>query len=334
MAAGAHGISEDDKRRSTRMAARAFVGVAVFAAAFIAVCLGIGALAGPRQVADTVQLSAVEQQDPFYVLLIGSDSRKGTALYTGKASDHAQVNQHSDVITLVRVDPASYQITLVTVPRDTVLPGESSKINDTLVNGDPQETVKAVQRLTGVEIDYYMMTTFTGFENFIDALGGVTVDVPATVKVPDPSTAEDVTVQKGQNQHLDGSETLVFARARKEYADNQDAVRQANVRQIEAAIFRNVLNMPNESDIDQALVNLKRSTSTNLDMSKVGYLAVDFALHKDDVTLYSCTGPYTGDVNSSGLWVVDQNSQAWEDLMAAVDSGSDPSGIVEGPAMP
>ena len=310
MAAGAHGISEDDKRRSTRMAARAFAGVAVFAAAFIAVCLGIGALAGPRQVADTVQLSAVEQQDPFYVLLIGSDSRKGTALYTGKASDHAQVNQHSDVITLVRVDPASYQITLVTVPRDTVLPGESSKINDTLVNGDPMETVNAVQRLTGVEIDYYMMTTFTGFENFIDALGGVTVDVPATVKVPDPSTAEDVTVQKGQNQHLDGSETLVFARARK------------------------VLNMPNESDIDQALVNLKRSTSTNLDMSKVGYLAVDFALHKDDVTLYSCTGPYTGDVNSSGLWVVDQNSQAWEDLMAAVDSGSDPSGIVEGPAMP
>lgn len=92
MAAGAHGISEDDKRRSTRMAARAFAGVAVFAAAFIAVCLGIGALAGPRQVADTVQLSAVEQQDPFYVLLIGSDSRKGTALYTGKASDHAQVN--------------------------------------------------------------------------------------------------------------------------------------------------------------------------------------------------------------------------------------------------
>ena len=152
--------------------------------------------------------------------------------------------------------------------------------------------------------------------------------------MPDPSTAEDVTVQKGQNQHLDGSEMLVFARARKEYADNQDAVRQANVRQIEAAIFRNVLNMPNESDIDQALVNLKRSTSTNLDMSKVGYLAVDFALHKDDVTLYSCTGPYTGDVNSSGLWVVDQNSQAWEDLMAAVDSGSDPSGIVEGPAMP
>ena len=41
-----------------------------------------------------------------------------------------------------------------------------------------------------------MMTTFTEFENFIDALGGVTVDVPATVKVR-PSTAEDVTVQKG-----------------------------------------------------------------------------------------------------------------------------------------
>ena len=39
--------------------------------------------------------------------------------------------------------------------------------------------------------------------------------------------------------------------------------------------------MPNESDIDQALVNLEaQHFSTNLDMSKVGYLAVDFAPHK------------------------------------------------------
>ena len=35
--------------------------------------------------------------EPLYVLLIGSDSRKGTALYTGKSNEHAQVNQHSDI---------------------------------------------------------------------------------------------------------------------------------------------------------------------------------------------------------------------------------------------
>ena len=138
------------------MAAYAVAGVAVFAIAFVALCSALGAFADSQQHSDSLQFSVVEHKDPFYVLLIGSDSRKGTALYTGKASDHAQLDQHADVITLVRVDPANYKLTLVTVPRDTVLPGESSKINDTLVHGDPLQTVDAVERLTGIEIDYYL----------------------------------------------------------------------------------------------------------------------------------------------------------------------------------
>lgn len=334
MAAEPQNVSEEDKSRSVRMAAYAVAGVAAFAIAFVALCSALGAFADSQQHSDSLQLSVVEHKDPFYVLLIGSDSRKGTALYTGKASDHAQLDQHADVITLVRVDPANYQITLVTVPRDTVLPGESSKINDTLVRGDPMETVDAVERLTGVEVDYYLMTTFTAFEDLVDALGGVTVDVPKTVKVPDPSTAENVTVTKGDNQTLDGSEALVFARARKEYVNDQDAVRQVNVRQLEQSIIRNVLGMSSESEIDQALIDLRRNTTSNMDMGKLGYLAMDFAMHENDVVLYSCTGPYSGDVNSSGLWVVNADTEAWGQLMDVVSSGGDPSGIVAEPAMP
>ena len=93
---------------------------------------------------------------------------------------------------------------------------------------------------------YKRQTTFTAFEDLVDALGGVTVDVPKTVKVPDPSTAENVTVTKGDNQTLDGSEALVFARARKEYANDQDAVRQVNVRQLEQSIIRTVLGMSSD----------------------------------------------------------------------------------------
>lgn len=334
MAADPQNVSEEDKSRSVRMAAYAVAGVATFAIVFVALCSALGAFADSQQHSDSLQLSVVEHKDPFYVLLIGSDSRKGTALYTGKASDHAQLDQHADVITLVRVDPANYQLTLVTVPRDTVLPGESSKINDTLVHGDPIQTVDAVERLTGVEIDYYLMTTFTAFEDLVDALGGVTVDVPKTVKVPDPSTAENVTVTKGDNQTLDGSEALAFARARKEYVNDQDAVRQVNVRQLEQGIICNVLGMSNESEIDQALIDLRNNTTSNMDMGKLGYLAMDFAMHENDVVLYSCTGPYSGDVNSSGLWVVNADTDAWERLMDVVSSGGDPSGIVAEPAMP
>ena len=120
MAADSQNVSEEDKSRSVRMAAYAVAGVTVFAIAFVALCSALGAFADSQQHSASLQLFVVEHKDPFYVLLIGSDSRKGTALYTGKASDHAQLDQHADVITLVRVDPANYQITLVTVPRDTV----------------------------------------------------------------------------------------------------------------------------------------------------------------------------------------------------------------------
>lgn len=158
--------------------------------------------------------------------------------------------------------------------------------------------------------------------------------MPKTVKVPDPSTAENVTVTKGDNQTLDGSEALVFARARKEYVNDQDAVRQMNVRQLEQGIICNVLGMSSESEIDQALIDLRNNTTSNMDMGKLGYLAMDFAMHENDVVLYSCTGPYSGDVNDSGLWVVNADAEAWGQLMDVVSSGGDPSGIVAEPAMP
>ena len=63
------------------MAAYAVAGVAAFAIAFVALCSALGAFADSRQHSDSLQLSVVEHKDPFYVLLIGSDSRKGTALY-------------------------------------------------------------------------------------------------------------------------------------------------------------------------------------------------------------------------------------------------------------
>ena len=206
-------ISEVHKRQSKRTAAAAVAVVAVLSLAFIGAGVGSWDNAAGQVQTDSVSIEAVSSSEPFYTLLIGSDSRKGTALYTGKKTDHAQVDQHADVMTLVRVDPETYTITLVSIPRDTVFQGTSLKINDSLLGGDPEEVVASVERLTGVAIEYYMLTTFTSFEALIDALGGVTVDVPKNVTVPDPMTAENVSLKAGRSQSLDGSEALVLARA-------------------------------------------------------------------------------------------------------------------------
>ncbi len=323
-------VSQADRKRSRKAAAVAVAAVAVFSIAFIGMVLLLDNAAEETK-HDQISIAPAPEPDPFYVLLIGSDSRKGTALYTGKKTDHAQVDQHSDVMTLVRVNPETYTLTLVTVPRDTVLDGTNQKINDALLTNDPNKVVSVVERLTGVGIDYYMMTTFTSFEVLINAMGGVTVDVPKNVTVPDPMTAEDVSLKAGKAQQLDGAEALVLARARKEYGDNQDALRQTNVRNIEIAMIQKVLDLDDEDYTNEVLVDLEENTQTNLDMAEAGYLAFEFLQHKDEVTIYSCTGPHEGGLNESGAWVIREDRGAWDELMAVVDAGGDPSGIVDLP---
>ncbi|RKI95961.1 LytR family transcriptional regulator [bacterium D16-34] len=324
---------EKRKHSSTHNAGLAVVWVVIFAAAFIGLVCGLDQLAGDdTEVVAPASSTDEVVQEPFYVLLIGSDSRKGTALYTGKASEHAQLDQHSDIMTLVRIDPETYTITLVTVPRDTQLAGRSDRINDALVDGNPEQVVEVVEALTGASIKGYMMTTFTGYEELIDALGGITVDIPRTITVPDPSTAEKVTVEEGKNKTLDGSEALVFARARKEYVDDQDAIRQNNVRSLEIAMIEKVLNQ-NDLEANKSVADLEEYTTTNLPMNEMTALVLDFVNHKDDVTIYSCTGPYAGGENKDGLWVIDQDEDTWKELMALVDSGEDPRGVVEEPQL-
>lgn len=105
MAADSQNVSEEDKSRSVAHGPLMRLRVLLCLPSRSSHCAPPWARsADSRQHSDSLQLSVVEHKDPFYVLLIGSDSRKGTALYTGKASDHAQLDQHADVITLVRVD--------------------------------------------------------------------------------------------------------------------------------------------------------------------------------------------------------------------------------------
>ncbi len=284
------------------------------------------------QEVEQVEETVVEDPDPvmvptepFYVLLIGSDSREGTALYTGK-DDGESSDHRADVITLMRVDPVNYIITLVTVPRDTVLNGETIKINDSLLGNKPENTVSEVEKLTGIEIDYYMVTSFASYEFLVDALGGVTVDVQKDITVEDPITAEYVTVKAGRNQTLDGAEALVFARARKEYGSSGDVTRQANVRSLEMSMINKVMRDPDNAG---AFIDaLQKYTTTDMDSVVLVPTAASFVGNADQVVFYSCTGPHDGGKNKDGVWMIAEDAEAWAAIMAVVDAGEDPTNVL------
>ena len=266
--------------------------------------------------------SSVQTNKPFYVLLIGSDSRKGTALYTGNAEDHAQVDQHADTVTLVRVDPKKYTLTLITVPPETVMEGESSPISDTLLNNDPKETVKAVESLTGVDIPYYLMVDFRGFEDIIEDLDDIVVNVDVTVTSQDPINAKNVVVKAGNNRELLPSGALAYARAWEEYPSDNSAHRQSNIRKIEVAMIKKVLGMDANAAIGAA-ESLSGNVITNMNSALARKLVRKFQRHGSKrVTIYECTGPDKVTDKAKGTMAEDKT--AWKHLMYVVDLGEDP----------
>jgi LCP family protein required for cell wall assembly len=109
--------------------------------------------------------------NPSNILVLGADvggTRRGT-------------QGRSDSIVLIRTDPDHHKIALLFIPRDlrVDIPRHGAeKINAAYAFGGPTLAVKTVERVTGLEINHVVVVDFSTFDKVVDALGGVTVDVP------------------------------------------------------------------------------------------------------------------------------------------------------------
>lgn len=313
--------------------AKCFVTLALCIAALIIA----GALVGcqssepaelPSQKIETEASDVAESAptDPFYVLLVGNDSRTGTVEIS--KSEYADGNARSDTMMIARVDPQAYKVTLVTIPRDTAidLNDNPAKINSAYQSGGIEASVDQVEQLTGVHISYYFDLGFVTFQKFIDALGGVTVEVPITMEMQDIVGGGGVAVSAGQ-QDLDGVEALVVARTRKAFVSDQDACRQIQDRAIVAAAITKVAQ--DAGMVDTAVAAMMDNAQTNMSSDVLTELVASFAQNVDKLTIYQATGPYSGDINpSTGEWLATRDEATWQQIIAAADAGEDPSGIV------
>lgn len=273
-------------------------------------------------------LVPAEVNQPFYALLIGSDSREGSG--TSSRADESGDNERSDVIILVRVDAPNRQLTMVSIPRDTPLhldDGSVVKINEAYNIGGAAYTIEAVSELTGVPISHYGEVHFSELQTLVDNLGGVTVDVPIELSYKDALTGETVTIQPGE-QTLDGQQAQIFARARHEYGTDQDANRQNSVRKLAEAIVKQILNRP-VYELPGAVMSAAECVGTDMRSSDLIALATAFATGSGSVTMYNGSGPSDGDINNAanGLWLCYENPEGWQKVMDVVDAGGDPSEV-------
>ena len=116
-------------------------------------------------------IDLIERDNSFNILLMGKP---------GGEHDGPDL---TDTIIFSRVDIKSKRVDLISLPRDLWVESQDRKINSVFANGqlDGGRGIKAarnvIEEVTGQKVDYALVVDFTGFEKFIDALGGIEVEV-------------------------------------------------------------------------------------------------------------------------------------------------------------
>jgi LCP family protein required for cell wall assembly len=160
--------------------------------------------------------------DPAVALVVGSDHR---ASY-GKSEP-----SRSDTLMLVRIDPATKAITMLSLPRDLWVPINGvccSKINQAYSDGGVKLALKTVQEYTGVKVNYLIVVDFSGFTQLINSFHGVYVNVDQYylhVNTPGTEQYSQIDIKPGY-QLLNGTNALAFARYRHTDSDFYRVARQ------------------------------------------------------------------------------------------------------------
>jgi LCP family protein required for cell wall assembly len=171
------------------------------------------------------------------ILVLGTDARPPDTQEPGAAPSEECFEQQSrgdaphgecsvgqfraDTLMLIRAGGGAFR--KLSIPRDAYaeIPGQSpQEINGAYAFGGAGAQIEAVEDFLGIEIDHVAIVDFTGFEDLIDAVGGVVVDVPVKICADISGGAgggqggSTLRLGKGENT-LDGEQALTYARIRK-----------------------------------------------------------------------------------------------------------------------
>lgn len=272
---------------------------------------------------DEAQMKAVDAEltgtssfeEPFNVLLLGSDAR----------ADDPDMGARTDTIIVVRVDPVENVVSMVSIPRDTMIEIDgvgTQKFNAAYTYGGESGTIAAVKKLTGVSIDHFAEVNFESMVGLVDAIGGIDVVVDEEIDDEDAGGHID----KGK-QHLNGEQALIFARSRK-FADG-DYTRQVNQRKVILAIVNKALTAP-ATELTGLIKSSTKfvTTDSGIDFDFIYSLADQMRHNDKDITIHSATIPSQAAMIGDVSYVV-ADTAGVKAMMKLFQKGKDVSGEIK-----
>ncbi len=188
----------------------------------------IAAHSKPVRDAQTILTKVPSASQPAIALVAGYDHRAGDGTsYAGS---------NSDTLMLLRADPTNDTLSLLSFPRDLVVPIYCS--GDTVYTHDrinaawslcgsegPKATVDTMEHLTGLKINYLITLDFHGFKQIVNKLHGVYMNVDRRYYIPPNTGVSAIDLEPGY-QKLDGGQALQYVRYRHTDSDLYRNARQ------------------------------------------------------------------------------------------------------------
>lgn len=177
---------------------------------------------------------------------VGSKVLKDSQGYTnilalGIGGEGHEAKELTDTILIVSINQKTDNVIMTSLPRDLYIRHEligGSRINTAFQTAKYKEQsedagfntiMDIAEGVTGIEMHYYAMIDFNGFESIVDAIGGVDIDVEETIYDPyypnENYGYETFSLGKGL-QSMDGATALKYVRSRKTTSDFDRSRRQ------------------------------------------------------------------------------------------------------------
>ena len=244
----------------------------------------------------------------------------------------------TDTIMVASYNPNTQKANLLSIPRDTFVGKNknkalaSQKINSLYnVNKNPEKTLQAVNEITGLNIEYYVLVRTEALIKLVDAIGGVEFNVPIKMKYDDPTQNLHINLEAGL-QKLDGDKAEQLLRYRHSNMDkngimttypseygNDDFGRMRTQRDFIVETLKQTLKPGNIFKIGEILEIANQNIETNLELSYVkDYIpyAVEFNTEDMKTAALPGTTPDMKETNNISIFVV--NKEATKELIQSM----------------
>ncbi|RSU06027.1 hypothetical protein CBF34_02640 [Vagococcus penaei] len=215
----------------------------------------------PRSGKDKINDNIDVQKDPISILVLGLDDNDERNIGSAR----------TDSMLLLTLNPTHEVIDMVSIPRDTYTQINSNeftgkdKINSAFSYGGIDTTIDSVESLLDVPINYYVTVDFQAFEEVVNALGGVDIDVPFTLTEQNAQGKKVVELKEGRHK-LNGEQALAFARTR--YVDN-DVERGKRQQEVLEAVAHKAMDVGSIAKYKNILNALDGHIQTDMPSDKI-----------------------------------------------------------------